>query len=48
MKIEKKSYATPQLTMHGTVAELTQHGGVAFQDVPYGTPAADNADGSHP
>ena len=48
MKTEKKSYATPQLTVHGSVVEITQHGGGGFIDTPYGTPAASTTDGSHP
>jgi hypothetical protein len=51
MNTTKISYAAPQLTVHGTVAELTRKGGVAFQDVPQGTPAAPigpTVDGSHP
>jgi hypothetical protein len=48
MKTEKKSYATPELTRHGTVAELTQHGGGGYYDTPSGTPAASVATGSQP
>jgi len=38
MKNEKESYETPQLTVHGTVGELTLRGGGDFVDVPIGTP----------
>jgi hypothetical protein len=41
MNIVKKSYSTPQLAVHGTVAELTLKGGIAFIDTPIGTPAVD-------
>lgn len=37
----KKSYSTPQLTVHGTVAEITQAttvGGVLDRTFPVGTP----------
>jgi hypothetical protein len=46
MKTEKKSYATPHLTMHGTVADLTQHGGGSFYDTPLGTVAPSVSTGS--
>jgi hypothetical protein len=38
MKNAKKSYETPSLTVHGTVAELTLQGGGGLVDVPGGTP----------
>jgi len=38
MKNDKKTYASPRVTTHGTVEELTQHGGGHNVDVPYGTP----------
>jgi len=48
MKTIKKSYVTPQLIMHGTVADLTLHGGPPdVYDTPIGTPAADISTGSY-
>jgi hypothetical protein len=38
MKIKKKNYEAPRLTVHGTVGELTLRGGGNFVDVPMGTP----------
>ncbi len=38
MNAPKKSYAAPQLTIHGDVEVLTQQGGFSNTDVPAGTP----------
>lgn len=48
MENSKKNYETPQVTMHGTVEDLTLTGGVAYVDVPQGTPNNGNVTGSHP
>jgi hypothetical protein len=42
----KKSYTTPELTVHGNVEKLTQQNGKTFNDTPLGTPATDNDNGS--
>ena len=40
MNIEKKNYNPPQLTVHGTVGELTLKGGGGFVDAPVGVGVA--------
>ncbi|HWP44748.1 MAG TPA: lasso peptide [Blastocatellia bacterium] len=39
MELEKKSYSTPQLTVHGSVDQITLIGGfVSPKDTPQGLP----------
>ena len=40
MNMEKKTYKAPQLTVHGTVGELTLKGGGGFYDAPVGVGVA--------
>lgn len=49
MKIEKKTYEIPQLTVHGTVEDLTLQGGGALADIPIGAgdPIGPGDTGSH-
>ena len=37
MENNKRNYETPRVTMHGTVQDLTLHGGGKYVDVPIGT-----------
>ena len=43
---DRKQYASPELVCHGNVDEITQTGGIAFIDVPIGTPADGDVAGS--
>ena len=41
MELEKKSYSTPELTVHGNVDQITLIGGsVAPKDTPRGLPVS--------
>jgi len=40
--LEKKTYTTPQLVVHGEVETITRKGGGTLTDVPQGTPVTDN------
>jgi hypothetical protein len=50
MNIEKRNYETPELTVHGTVEDLTLQGGGHFADMPIGVgdPVGPGNTGSHP
>jgi len=40
--LEKKTYTTPMLVVHGDVQTVTQKGGGKFTDVPQGTPVTND------
>jgi len=49
LKHDKKTYEAPKLEAHGTVEDLTQHGGGDFADVPRGdAPVNHHVTATHP